>query len=295
MFSTYNEMDFGRPGIQYILDPLFTRSLLLLLNPRPSPLRRIFYRNAALRRSYLGLARRLSRTDPAGIRRNLTLVDSDWTGGWTRTHLGVEPVTLYPPVPDPGPGRPWDQREEGFVCLGRIIPEKQADKVLTIVEGLRARGIEAHLHIIGSIGDRAFGRRLKAAAADRPWVRIEERVSAEQKRVILASHRYGLHGKENEPFGIAVAEMAAAGCLVWVPAGGGQTEIVGHPDLIYESVPEAVSKIQAILGSPERRDALRDALRGRMARFSTERFAKEVGAVVRRFLEGGSAGGEGGR
>ena len=52
-----------------------------------------------------------------------------------------------------------------------------------------------------------------------------------------------------EHFGMAPAEMARAGCIVWVPRGGGQMEIVGRePALMYESDDEAVEKISATLG-----------------------------------------------
>ena len=36
-----------------------------------------------------------------------------------------------------------------------------------------------------------------------------------------------LHGMREEHFGMAPAEMARAGVIVWVPNGGGQMEIVG--------------------------------------------------------------------
>jgi hypothetical protein len=39
-----------------------------------------------------------------------------------------------------------------------------------------------------------------------------------------------------EPFGMAPAEMAAAGCIVFVPNDGGQIEIVnGDPRLVYHA------------------------------------------------------------
>ena len=50
----------------------------------------------------------------------------------------------------------------------------------------------------------------------------------------MATHRYGIHGMREEHFGMAPAEMARAGAIVWVPRGGGQTEIVGgeaHADV----------------------------------------------------------------
>ena len=52
----------------------------------------------------------------------------------------------------------------------------------------------------------------------------------------MASHRYGIHGMREEHFGMAPAELARAGAIVWVPRGGGQMEIVGHePALMFDS------------------------------------------------------------
>ena len=60
----------------------------------------------------------------------------------------------------------------------------------------------------------------------------------------MATHRYGIHGMREEHFGMAPAEMARAGCIVWVPRGGGQMEIVGRePVLMYDSEDDAVEKI----------------------------------------------------
>ena len=43
------------------------------------------------------------------MKANLTLVNSNWTGGAACSEsLGIDARTLYPPVVDPAPGRPWD-------------------------------------------------------------------------------------------------------------------------------------------------------------------------------------------
>ena len=51
--------------------------------------------------------------------------------------------------------------------------------------------------------------------------------SRDEVRALMATHRYGIHGMREEHFGMAPAELARAGCIVWVPRGGGQMEIVG--------------------------------------------------------------------
>ena len=72
-------------------------------------------------------------------------------------------------------------------------------------------------------------------------------VQGDAKRALLRGHRFGIHCRSHEPFGIAVAELAAAGCVTFVPDGGGQVEIVDHPDLIYTSPEAAIEKIDISL------------------------------------------------
>ena len=101
----------------------------------------------------------------------------------------------------------------------------------------------------------------------------------------LSRHRYGLSACWNEAFGIAVAEMVKAGSIVWVPNGGGQVEIVGHEDLIYESVNDAARKILRVLGDEERQSALLHHLSGKAELYSSGRFMSETRRVVGEFME----------
>ena len=98
---------------------------------------------------------------------------------------------------------------------------------------------------------------------------------------MMASHRYGIHGMGEEHFGMAPAEMARAGAIVWVPRGGGQMEIVGNePALMYESDDEAVEKITRTLASASEQQRLRDRLAATSEQFSTTAFMAEVRSIV---------------
>ncbi len=285
MFSAYNPMDFGRPGIQYLLDPLFNTRLLQMLNPTPKKWRRWFYRDSPFRRAYLKLGERLSSYAPEAVRQNVTVVDSDWMGELTRSALKLETRTLYPPVPDAFRTRPWEDREDGFLCVGRIVPEKQIERAVRIVAAVRRERPEVHLHIVGRVGDRSYEQGLRRLARTLGgWIEFETEVPASRKAELLGSHKYGIHGKENEPFGITIAEMVKAGCLVWVPRGGGQVEIVSHEDLTYSGIEDAVGRIAGVLADPDRQARLREHLAGRAKLFSLERFESDVLEIVARFF-----------
>jgi glycosyltransferase involved in cell wall biosynthesis len=84
-----------------------------------------------------------------------------------------------------------------------------------------------------------------------------------------------------EHFGIAVAEMVRAGCVVFVPDGGGQVEIVGQEDrLRYTSAADAVAKILQVMRDPDAQAALRGRLAARKDLFGAERFVRRVQEIV---------------
>ena len=286
MISVYNQMDFGRRGIQYILDPNFNQEMLALLNPSPRWWKRWFYLDSAIRGLYLRLGRRLSGYTDEGMKKNMTLVDSEWSRGLVQRHFGLETTVLYPPVYAGFPEIPWEAKEPGFVCLGRIVPDKRIETIIRIL-GEARKGIDGlHLHIIGRAGDAGYARRLRALSErNREWIVWEGDVPAEKKREILSGHRYGIHGKANEPFGIAVAEMVQAGAVVWVPDGGGQTEIVAHERLAYTDDADAVAKIRGVILDASLQSALREHLRAQARKFCLDVFLEDVRAIVSDFLK----------
>jgi glycosyltransferase involved in cell wall biosynthesis len=280
VIGVHNEADYGCRAIQYVHYP----SAFAL--PRPEALH-WYHANRHVVRSYHRVCQRLAHYSEARMRRNLTLVNSDWTGERVRERYRMESVTLYPPVPGAFPPVEWNARESGFVCVGRISPEKGLDRIMDILAAVRARGHSTRLHIVGMPGiDGRYNdhiRRRVAQSGD--WVGLEENVSRERLAQIIAAHRYGIHGASEEHFGIAVAEMVRAGCIVFVPDGGGQVEIVGNADdLRYRDDADAVEKIAAVLGSPERQQTLRGHLAERAPLFGADLFVRRTREIVRDFL-----------
>jgi glycosyltransferase involved in cell wall biosynthesis len=285
MFSSYNPMDFGRRGIQYVLDPTFTSEWLKRIAGDPGGLKGTFYRDTLLRKTYLRFAHGLAGTTQEGILRNVTIADSDWAALATRETFGFLPDTVYPPVPWDYPPRDWSEKENGFVCLGRINYEKRLDEIIGTLERVRSLGHDVHLHVIGNVGDRRYMRSLEPLLErNRSWIVLEGGVSNARKMEILTAHKYGLHGRANEPFGIAVAEMVKAGCIVWVPEGGGQVEIVNHTVLTYDDKEQAVNKIETVLVNKSLQISLLKHLKSQSQLFSTERYQLEIQKVVRAIL-----------
>ena len=269
--SANNESDFGRPGVQYINYPwnVFT--------PAVRDLR--WYHPRALVRLYAALCRAVSRFSREGMCRNVTLVNSDWTGGVVQRQYGIVTRTVYPPVATGLPAVPWEAREPGFLCIGRIAPEKALDRVLDIVAAVRRQVPAVRLHLVGTPEHRGYYWHI-AQRARSEGVALHHDLPRADLVALMTRLRYGIHGMPEEHFGMAVAEMVSAGCLVWAPASGGQVEILGDARLTYDTVGEAVAKILRVLRAPDEQAALRAHLAARAPRFSTERFVREIRAMV---------------
>jgi glycosyltransferase involved in cell wall biosynthesis len=288
VISTYGPLECGDKTIQFIADFSFDADLRRKLNPLPGGWTSWWYRDSILRKGYEKLCQSVAPPLTDQWKRNLTVANSEWTARLMRRVHGVDSRVIYPPVAQDFPEVAYDKRENGFVCIGRITPEKRMHTVIEILEQVRRRGHDVHLHVVGTGGDRNYERLLESLRwQHREWVFLEGQLFGARKRNLLAGHRFGINGRPNEPFGIVVAEMAKAGCIVFVPNSGGQVEIVNHPALTYDTEDDAVGKIEKVLGDAAMQDALRKHLREDAERFSTETFKQAVRSLVAEVLERG--------
>lgn len=279
VFGVFNETDFGRKGIQYIHYPTYLR-------PRPAVDLRWYHASQWPLRLYYVAADWVADFSIDRLKQNVTLVNSDWTGAHVQRFLGVTTRTLYPPVADPAPGAPWAERRNGFLTIGRLSPEKEFERVMTILARVRERGPAVTLTVVGTWDRHARryrNRLFEQARSLGSWIEFRQNVSRDELRELMATHRYGIHGMREEHFGMAPAELARAGCIVWVPRGGGQMEAVGHePALMYDSDDEAVEKIVRTIESPAEQDRLRKGLTA-SERFSTAHFVEQAREIVNEF------------
>ena len=252
--SAYNEADLGQRSIQYI-----------------------HWINASKKK---GLA-----FSERALKYNLTLVNSKNTAQYIKRHFGIRPLVVYPPVGSDFPSIPWEEKEGGFVCIGRLNSEKSPHIAINILRKVRARGHDVHLHIIGSEVSSKYLRYLENLRKDNDsWVFIDKNISYEKFVLLVARHKYGIHWKK-EPFGIVVAEMMKAGCIPFVRNAGGQLEIIGEePALMFSNEDEAVDNIISVLSRREEQLRIKDSLSQRISLFSVERFKKEIREIVRDFL-----------
>lgn len=282
-----NEMDLAGEAIQYVHHPDTVRAFRhdRAIDPPHTP------RPVSL---YFRLCDRLGGASLARMRANLTLVNSEWMRDVVAKVHSIAPRVVYPPVPPVLPvppsasparsPRPPDSRRDAVIAAGRFSPEKRFEAIVEIVARVRAGGHPLGLTIAAFDDDRGYRRRIRALCArHRDWVRLVEEPDREALGRLLSTHRYGIHAMVDEHFGIAVAEMMAHGCIPFVRAGGGPSEIVGpSPELVYESTSDAAAKIGHVVADAALERSLAERLRRRAPMFSSERFCREIRALVAR-------------
>jgi glycosyltransferase involved in cell wall biosynthesis len=270
----------GAPGIQYINFPIFASA--------PKSVRALVaYPDSAVRRVLRRATARAAGFSHTAIQSNKTLAVSGWTARVVREVYGIDAEVVYPPVQANFPVVPWEERENGLLCVSRVVPEKTLERAVEIVERVRARGEDVHLRVIGGTqrgSDPKYLKRIRALQASRrEWFILDQDLSRESLIALFGRYRYGLHVRENEQFGIGIAELVRAGCVTFVPCHGGQAEIVASiDDLTFSTNEEAATKITHVVRDSELQLQLREQLRVHGERFSSDSFIRSIREVVSR-------------
>lgn len=276
MFSTQNEADFGRRGIQYVHYPW-------VYLPRPDNELRWFHVSAAVI-GYRYVCQRVAQGTNEGLRRNVSLANSRFVADRIREVHGTEALVVPPPVTGDFPDVPWEQRERAMIAVGRMHGCKRWEMAVAIVDEVRRRGHELGLTLVGHVDDREYQQRLEGLAATRPWFRIRNDVTRDELVREMASHRYGIHTMENEHFGMGPAEILRAGCLLFAHNTGGPVEILdGEGRLLFDDVTSAADRIARVLADPAEEQSLRQRLARQREVFTTEAFCRSVQQIVEQF------------
>jgi len=192
-----------------------------------------------------------------------------------RRYYGRDAVVVYPPV---DVGRfaetpAGDGSGEYFLVVAALNPYKRVDLPVRACTRL---GLPLKV-----VGDGLLKSQLQAIAG--PTVEFLGRVSEEELRELYAGCRALLMPQE-EDFGLVAVEAQAAGKPVVAYRAGGALEIVreGETGLFFdaqspESLEQAIARLDGMAFSAE-------ACRSNAARFSSERFRREMRETVQYLL-----------
>jgi glycosyltransferase involved in cell wall biosynthesis len=277
MISTRNEMDLGGKGLQYIHSPSIAAHHVQSIKyqdhiGKPNILKKI----------YIELVKNMfTKIDKNNFRKNATIVNSKWTASRIKKAYNVDPLVIFPPVPNDFPKENWGDKEDIFVSLGRITPSKRLIKIIDILSRVRNEGFKVGYKIVGKKDDKKYFSRLIKNTKKKDWIEVYHNVSRKKLKKVVSKCSYGIHGMKSEHFGIAVAEMVNAGNIVFVPKGGGQVEIVNDDNLVYEGVKDAVTKIIKVLESKDMQKNILSNLSKRSKKLTPKVFEQKMLKVVK--------------
>lgn len=283
VISTYNLIDVPVPTIQFIADFSWDDAERRRLHPEQG-WRGFLHGDNVFRRLYLVGVKWLSGARSAAqVLQNSACIisNSRFSADILKASYKVDSQVIYPPVVGNFPQVSWEKKKNRFVVLGRISPEKELEKVIQIIEGVREKGHSVHLHILGDWQNSAYGRMLYEQEQEKAsWLHFEGDVRGKKKVRLLAESRYAVHGCTGEAFGIAIAEILKAGCVAFVPNEGGPLEIVDDKRLTYSEAIDAVNKIDTVLKDPTQQKELSSKMIYQGDQFSEKKFIEAVQRLV---------------
>ncbi|MDH6085710.1 glycosyltransferase [Umezakia ovalisporum] len=264
VISAYNAMDMGKTGIQYI-------HWIKVIEGKP-------------------LHRKISTFSQEQLIKNISIANSYCVADNVKKHYGINAHVVYPPVVMDTPDIHWIDKEDAFICSGRIVQPKQPHKVIKILKQVRERGFDIKLHITGGGGDfyewQYTNLVKKMVQENSSWITLHKNLTYQEYIQVIVNCKYGIHFKK-EPFGISIAEMVKAGAIPFVRNEGGQVEIVGenNQELFFDKEEEAVEKIIAVLSSCEQQRKILKSLTNQRNLFSTQRFMSEINELVTYYFD----------
>ncbi len=268
LISAYNAADLGKRGIQYI-------HWIKVLEG--DEIAKKFYN-------------RISQFSEDNLKKNVSLANSKFVAKAVQDHYGVTATVVYPPVVIKRADTTWEDKEDAFICSGRLVKAKQPHRVIQCLKTVREKGFNVKLHITGGgggIGEAKYQNYLDQLIKENSeWIQLYNNLSYEDYAQLLYRCKYGIHFKP-EPFGISIAEMVKAGQIPFVRRGWGPIEILGeeNTDLFFSNFEEAIEKIVAVLGNRDKQATLQLALEKQKDLFSTHRFMEDIQHSVQLYFD----------
>lgn len=284
--SAYNPIQFNCPAMQLIGDFSFNENCRLELYPTAS--QRVTHRRSLMRTVYLMVGHLIAghREYSLGSKTDWIVANSNWTASQLKRSFDLSDIfVLYPPAIYCEANVNAVRDPLGFICMGRVSPEKELETIIHILDKVRNAGYPVTLDILGSFGNCSYAQKIqKMVEQRREWIRTPGFLNPDEKCGLFSRRTFGLHACRVEAFGIAVAEMAAAGVIPFVPSSGGVGEVVADGSLVYTDEEDAVCKIIARIKNSQTLPELREAVVKRALCFRPETFVSELTTIVQSCL-----------
>lgn len=224
--STSNEIPHSKKTIEYIHYPIHYRARV----DQGGAIRVVYDKICSV------IANNEESSDSASF-----LTNSKWTKKKISQIYDITPKVIYPPVEFDASPIDFESREEGVISIGRVSKDKDTHKIIDVYDALMEINDELHIHLIGPTDDSEYSKKILEQINNRKNICYEGKVERDQLESLISNHKYGLHTKRAEHYGIAVAEMVEGGVLPVVHDSGGQREVVTDSRLRYQNSDEAAN------------------------------------------------------
>ena len=236
-------------------------------------------------KTWLKIYARVARENPFETA-DVVMSNSKYIARLVKLLWNDEPIVLNPPVKvrdfEPFNKKPFEERDDAVVMIGRIAPEKRIEDV---IDAIALTETKPTLRVVGGLIPLTvpYKESLERRAREK-GVRVEfyTNVSREELVKIATSSKVFVHATVGEHFGIAVVEGMAAGCPVIVHKSGGPYEDIidrGYYGLAYQTIEELAEKIDKLM-QPESWKYYHNLSLKRAQKFSEEEFARKLLEVV---------------
>jgi len=236
---------------------------------------------------WLKLYGRFARDNPFDVA-DAVMANSRYIARLVKMLWGGEALVLYPPVKvrdfEPYGMKPFEERDDAVVMIGRITPEKRIE---VVIDAIALTETNPTLRVVGGLIplNMPYKESLERRAREK-GVRVEfyTNVSREELVKIATSSKVFVHATVGEHFGIAVVEGMAAGCPVIVHRSGGPYEDItdyGKYGLTYESIEELAKLIDDLITDPNKWIYFHNLSLKRSLEFCEERFSRRLLSLLR--------------
>ena len=278
--SASGVLDWGREAIHFVSSVTWNDHLGSQFESRiekPDLLRRIMYLFSKFLVGRSGYQQK----------KDLFVANSHWTAQVSRPEIAGSLEVLAPPVVV-GKASSLGERSNDFVYLGRMAPEKEIWRCIRIVRRLRDMGHDVRLHLIGELNADSCGQSLQAHCDNEPDLLVAHGACyGDEKWELLSRFQFGINACPIEAFGMATAEMIAAGLIVFAPKSGAQKELLKHDDLLWIDEDDAVRKINRAINDTQKYSLMISPLARSVQAYSPVYYMTKVAQLATTFSRGG--------
>lgn len=270
--ATLWEAMLPQPGLQYVHYP----NRIRLLEDSPADWGKV---RSWVWKSIRSMSGRLGSDRAVPASYHHLVANSKWTIAALDESRELNATLVYPPVAPFESGLPWAERANRVVCLGRWVPSKRLEILIEIVSLARRAGASDLTLALAGHGppeEKAYHEAMRSRYGNVDWVEWHDSPGREELMKLAGSSRYGLHAMIDEHFGIAIAELMTAGCVVFSHNSGGPPEILGDERQLYDTVDEAASRLAEVYASEDLQRELHEVARPRGLRFTPEKFCAAI-------------------